>query len=300
MTRNLAASVRARLLQHARKTGLDDQLVLIRYAMERFLFRLGESTERDLLVLKGANALEAMAQPPHRATRDIDFLGTFRTAPETVLAVLQAVLATEVEEDGLEFDSEMRIEEMVADGNYGGFAITFAARLDGARIPVRIDIGFAQAVTPEPIETRFPTILEFPAPRIWAYPKETIVAEKLEAIVSLGIINSRLKDYFDLWFLCQSYEFEGAMLVEAVRRTFANRGTAIPAGLPAGLATAFLTDREKQRDWDAFGIRAAAFKPGDLVLPSVGESLVRFLVPVLAAAGSGSSPGRWKPGEGWS
>ena len=267
--------------------------------MERFLYRLSESSERDLLVLKGANALQAMSTAPHRATRDIDFLGTFTPGPDAVRGVLEKVLSTRVEPDGLLFDTEMRLEEMPADGDSGGFTVVFAAILDGARIPVRIDIGFEQAVTPAPIETNFPTLLDFPAPLIWAYPKETVIAEKLEAMVSLGLINGRLKDYFDIWFLSQTFDFEGELLAEAIRRTFENRGTSIPVARPPGLTAAFFEDPAKLRDWAAFGLRSAAFEAGELQLAAVGDALVGFLMPVIEAISAGESPGSWAPGAGW-
>jgi hypothetical protein len=162
----------------------------------------------------------------------------------------------------------------------------FVARLGSARIPIQIDFGVGDAVTPEPIETEYPTLLDMPAPKVLAYPRETVVAEKLEAIVDLGMDNSRMKDYFDLWFIATTYTDDRATMVEAVRRTFERRQQPVPAGIPIGLTQDFARDPSKLRQWKAFQGRVGM---PTLVLEELVSIVREFAMPVFVSAARTSS-----------
>lgn len=238
---------------------------------------------------------------PHRPTRDADLLG-FGPAEIPVLeALFRELCAAVVEpEDGIRFQAEtVRAEEIRKEANYGGIRVTLVGLLAGARCPVQVDVGFGDAVTPGPEPVEYPTILpELPAPRLRAYPRETVIAEKLEALVTLGIANSRMKDYFDLWVLASHADFDGDTLARAIRATFERRATQIPQGVPFGLTDAFAEDPQKQTQWRAFLARNAL---DPVPLADVLERLRGFLMPPLSAAArvGESCPSGWSPGTGW-
>lgn len=281
---DIGASIRARLLAKAKVGGQDFNLVLTRYALERLLYRLGASGYAERFLLKGALLFDLWFDIPHRPTRDADLLG-FGPAELPVLeALFRELCAAVVEpEDGIRFQAEtVRAEEIRKEANYGGIRVTLVGLLAGARCPVQVDVGFGDAVTPGPEPVEYPTILPgLPAPRLRAYPRETVVAEKLEALVTLGIANSRMKDYFDLWVLASHADFDGDTLARAIRATFERRATQIPKGVPFGLTDAFAEDSQKQTQWRAFLARNA-LDPVPLV--EVLDLLRRFLMPALQAA----------------
>ena len=281
---DIGASIRARLLAKAKVGGQDFNLVLTRYALERLLYRLGASGYAERFLLKGALLFGLWFDIPHRPTRDADLLG-FGPAELPVLETLfRELCAAVVEpEDGIRFQAEtVRAEEIRKEANYGGIRVTLVGLLAGARCPVQVDVGFGDAVTPGPEPVEYPTILPgLPAPRLRAYPRETVVAEKLEALVTLGIANSRMKDYFDLWVLASHADFDGDTLARAIRATFERRATQIPKGVPFGLTDAFAEDSQKQTQWRAFLARNA-LDPVPLV--EVLDLLRRFLMPALQAA----------------
>jgi hypothetical protein len=261
--RNIAASVRQRLTNRARERGEDVDLIFIRYALERLLYRLGISEHRDRFVLKGALLFSLWAGEPYRATRDLDLLGFGERDLEALAATFRALCDMPVgEDDGLELiAASVQVEPMRDEDGYPGARVRFQARLAGARLPVQVDIGFGDPITPKAEEVDYPPLLALPAPRIRAYPKETVVAEKYEAIVSLGMLNSRMKDFYDLWVLASSFPFDGQTLAAAIGATFGRRGTALPQGTPVGLSDEFSGDRAKQQQWQAFQRR------GRLALP---------------------------------
>lgn len=240
--RDVGASVRARLLERARKERSDFQLLLTRYVLERLLYRLSVSVHRDSFVLKGAILLSALVSDRFRATRDLDLLGSGDSRPEALAEVFRVICTAPVADDGVIFDTT-KLETMPirAEAEYGGVRIRMAARVGGARIPVQIDVGFGDTITPGPVEIDYPVLLQSPAPRLRVYPVETIVAEKFEALVGLGMANSRLKDYYDLWLIFRSFKFEQQGCAEAVRRTFERRGTPLPVATPIGLTSEFVT-----------------------------------------------------------
>jgi len=297
---DIGASIRARLLAKAKAGGQDFNLVLTRYALERLLYRLGASGYAERFLLKGALLFDLWFDVPHRPTRDADLLGFGPAEIPALEALFRELCAAVVEpEDGIRFQAEtVRAEEIRKEANYGGIRVTLVGLLAGARCPVQVDVGFGDAVTPGPEPVEYPTILpELPAPRLRAYPRETVVAEKFEALVTLGIANSRMKDYFDLWILASHADFDGDTLARAIRATFERRATRLPEGVPFGLTDAFAEDSQKQTQWRAFLARNAL---DPVPLAEVLDLLRGFLMPALQAAWAAvPAPARWHPGEGW-
>lgn len=272
-----AASVRARLARLAREENVELQLLLAEFAVERLLYRLGRSQHADRYVLKGAMLFRLWSPDRGRATWDLDLLGH---GPDGVADVAAAVreICTVPADDGIELDPEsVRAEEIRPEEKYGGVRVRLVARLAGARIPMQVDVGFGDAVTPAPERTAYPTLLDHPAPEILVYPREAVVAEKLEAMVSLGVTNSRMKDFFDLHALAAGFAFDGRTLAEAVAATFARRGTPLPDGTPLALTPGFLADPARATQWRAFLRRGRLDAPPDA--EDLASALRGFLVP---------------------
>lgn len=280
---NVAASVRQRLLNKTRETGEDFQLLLTRYALERFLYRLGISPYKDTFVLKGAMLYALWGNAPHRATRDLDLHGIGESSVPQMEMVTREICGMGVGDDGVVFLPEtVRGEEIREDQEYDGVRIQFDARLAAARITLQVDVGFGDAVYPEPQEADYPTVLAFQAPRIRVYPRESVIAEKFQALVFLGIANSRMKDFFDLWTLGKMFSFEGEMLAQAIEGTFKRRRTALPAEIPTGLSDEFCEDTGKQAQWSAF-LRKGRLVDEELSLREVVGFLRNLLMPLSAA-----------------
>lgn len=274
--RDIGASVRARLLTLAREKGQAFDLVLTRYATERLLYRLSTTPHRDRFVLKGAMLMTTWFDDPHRPTRDLDFLGYGDSAPEPMLAVFREICAID-ENDGIIFNVDaLRVELIREELEYGGLRLRTTALLAGARITVVIDIGFGDAIEPGVEEINLPVLLDLPVPRLRAYARETVVAEKFQAMVMLGLANTRMKDFYDIWMLSRNYDFDGERLSRAIAATFERRGTAIPGDLPDALTTVFSTDATKQRQWVAFARDLAAEVPS---LEVIVVDLAGFLMP---------------------
>jgi len=235
---NLAQSVHHRLLNRAREQGEDFNLVLIRYMLERFLYRLGCSRHKDSFVLKGAMLFAAWTDQPPRPTRDLDLLGIGDSSDEALVRIFREIARTPVEPDGLVFDGDgISISEIREAQDYPGKRIKLPARLGNARLNLQIDVGFGDAVTPEPAEIVYPALLDMPAPRVRAYPCETVIAEKLQALVAFDVAISRMKDFYDMWTLSKQFPFEGASLSAAIAATFNRRSTPIPNGAPTALTS---------------------------------------------------------------
>jgi hypothetical protein len=299
--KNVAASARQRLLELARRGGEDFQWLLTRHAIERLLHRLSRSGHAADFVLKGAQLFALWIDSPHRPTKDLDLLGFGECSEVRLRRVFAEVCAAVVEPDGWEFDAgTITVEEIREDQEYPGLRVCLAATLDRAEIKVQVDVGFGDAVTPAPVEVEYPTLLEGPAPILRAYPRETTVAEKLEAAVKLGIANSRMKDFHDLWELSRRFDFDGPVLVMAIRATFARRGTALPSGAPIALTAEFADDRQKQAQWKAYITRNFAGATDAPTLGDVVAALARFLGPPLAAAPGGDFAASWPRGGPWS
>ena len=248
-----ADSVRARLLQRARQQGEDFNLLLTRYALERWLYRLSISDERAGFVLKGALLFALWFDEPHRPTRDADFLGFGAADAELLRGRLQAICRVACD-DGMRFDADsVQVAPIREQARYDGLRADLLGWLGTARCNVQLDVGFGDAVTPAAQEMDYPTLLaDAPAPHLRAYPRETVLAEKLEAMIVLGMRNSRMKDYFDVWVLLRQGGFDPAVLAQAIHATCTRRGTALPEGWPTGLADEFAADTEKRAQWQAF------------------------------------------------
>ena len=253
MTANRAASIRARLKQHTDTSKQDFNLTLTQYGLERLLYRLSVSDHAPNFLLKGALLFQLWYGQPHRSTRDADLLGFGRDDIPTLVGVFRSICGIAVD-DGIVFDPEsVAGTEIRKDAGYGGVRIDLRATLDSARLAMQIDIGFGDAVTPQAQLVTYPTLLaDVPAPTLRAYPKATVVAEKLHAVTHLGMTNSRMKDFFDLWVLLHDTTMDDAELQQAIEATFARRQTAIPGTLPIGLSDAFAQDATKQVQWRAF------------------------------------------------
>ena len=297
--KDIGASVRARLLRLARERGEDFQLLLIRYANERLLYRISMSRHGSEFVLKGATLFAIWTGEAHRATRDLDLLGFGDPSEDRMRRVMAEILAVEVEEDGVRFDADsLHVGPIREQQEYGGIRILLTARVTTAQIRLQLDIGFGDAVTPDAVLVDLPPLLDFPAPRMRAYPRETVVAEKLEALVQLGLANSRMKDFYDLVVLARMFEFEGELLARAIRATFERRGTPLPNALPAGLSSEFADDSQKAAQWEAFLRKSGGLQaePLGAVVAEIAGFVKR---PLNAAAAVRPLPLRWPPGGPW-
>lgn len=278
---NMGASVRARLLKLSKDRNQPFQLLLTRYVLERLLYRLSSTTHRDRFVLKGAMLMTTWFDDPFRPTQDLDLLGFGDPDPEAMLAVFREICAIKAN-DGVAFDVQALTIDRVRDElEYGGLRIKTNATLDGARIRVVIDVGFGDAIEPGLNDVDMPVLLDLPSPRLRAYPQETVIAEKFQAMVMLGRANSRMKDLYDIWVLSRCYEFTGDRLSRAIAATFERRKTPIPIELPDALTQAFADDPTKQQQWISF-VDNVAVQPGGL--GDVISDLATFLMPHAEAA----------------
>lgn len=300
-TINTAASIRRKLLNLSRERGEDFQLVLTHYGLERFLYRLGRSGYFNSFVLKGAMLFAVWTEKVHRSTKDLDLLGYGEDSGERLKSLFQQLGQVEVEPDGLEFDqASVRVEEIRENQEYRGQRVKLSASLERARIHLQIDISFGDVITPEAEVIKYPTLLEqLPAPRIQAYPRDTMVAEKLQAIVFFGMINSRMKDFYDLWIISRQFPFEGGLLVDAMKATFKRRGTSIPDGTPIGLSEEFASDESSEKQWKAF-LNRTDMKDDSLDLAEMLDGLQVFLMPPLSAAKKSEVfAQKWQKGGPW-
>jgi predicted nucleotidyltransferase component of viral defense system len=297
---NVAASVRARLLKVSKERREDFTLTLMNYAAERFLYRLAQSKYRDRFVLKGAMLFAVRVGEQYRPTRDLDLLGLGEASEAAVATAVRDIATTKVDDDGLVFDVDgLEVHAIREDNAYGGIRAVMQARLAEARIHVQIDVGFGDAITPAATDLDFPTLLaDMPSPNVLAYPTETIVAEKLEAMVHLGLSNSRMKDFTDLAIAARRTDFEGSTLAAAISATFRRRGTQLPESEIVGLSDRFVQDARAQANWKAYVKREGL--RGFESLAQVIEELRAFLSRPIEHARTGETFGaRWIPGGPW-
>ena len=299
--RNMAHSVFQRLLNLARADSVDFNLLLSRYGMERFIYRISISPHHERFILKGASLFLVWKGQNFRVTRDADFLGFGDPAPDQLQDVFQSICQQQCpQDDGMVYlPDSVKAEAIREDQEYDGVRITLMGKLGNARIPLQIDIGFGDAITPEAEDIEYPILLDHPAPHLKAYPRYTLIAEKFEAMVRLGIANSRMKDFFDIWLLSQLFEFDGSVLSSAIKKTFDRRGSPVPSELPFAFGSAFYEDDQKQQQWKGF-IRNA--KPdieiGDL--PFVISAVSEFIMPAIEAIHTTNSFDKtWSPENGW-
>jgi len=286
---SIPASVRDRLSNRAKKDGRSFNDVLQNYANERFLYRLSRSEYSDRFILKGAMVFAGWSINLKRPTLDIDLRGYVSNSIPVLLEIFKNICDTPVESDGLEFNTDsIRGEPIVEDADYHGVRIRFNANLDKAVIHIQVDIGFSDEIVPHPETMIYPSLLEdMPKPELKAYPQEAVIAEKLEAIVSLGAINSRLKDFYDLFTLSNQFDYDGSVLVNSISTTFQSRRTPLPADIPEGLSDDFA--QEKQTQWKALLNRLSSDRTHPSEFIQVIARLRNFLLPPLSAAGNKSA-----------
>jgi hypothetical protein len=258
------------------------------FALERFLFRMGRSPYASRFVLKGALMLTAWQVPYARPTRDIDLLGRMENSVEQVVSAVEAICREPVTDDGLRYETEGIVGERITEtASYSGVRLRFAAYLGKARIPMRIDIGFGDPLVPGPSPVRLPTILDFPPPEVQGYSRESAIAEKYQIMVYLGQINSRMKDFYDIWSLATHFPFEGPTLAQAISETFKSRGT--PLSLyPIAFSDVFSQDDEKQVQWEAFR-RRLGIEEVPAGLQETVQMIAAFLYPVTEALVEGQT-----------
>ena len=279
---NVAASVRARLLNVAKAQGVDFNQVLVRFALERILYRMTQSQHADRFLLKGALLFTLWYDMPHRATRDADLLGFGASDLASVAETFRDIAAVAVD-DGIAFDpASVTVEEIRKEAGYGGVRVIITGELAKARCKTQIDVGFGDAVTPAPVDSVYPVLLDdLPAPKLRAYPTYTVISEKLHAIALLGMTNSRLKDYFDLSVLLERETLDAGVLAQAIQATFERRGTSVPHAAPVGLTDEFAHDASRQLLWLAF-LKKNALPPAPL--PAIVDRLRTALAPALRQA----------------
>lgn len=297
--KNVGASIRQRLLTKARQTGRPFSELLQYFAMERFLYRLSKSPYADNFILKGALMLTVWEAPFTRPTMDIDFLGRIENSVETLVKITREICRQEVEPDGIVFDvTEVDAERIAEDADYEGIRIRFRGSLDTARFVIQLDIGFGDIIVPSPEAMNYPTILDLPAPQLRGYSRESTIAEKFEAMVKLGTLNSRMKDFFDIWLMSRQFDFDGNILAEAITKTFSTRGTKIPAE-PLALTDAFAEDAAKANQWRGF-VRRNRLSEAPKDFPEVIVPIGAFLKPISECLAAGQvfkliwkAPGPW-------
>jgi predicted nucleotidyltransferase component of viral defense system len=297
--KDIAASVSARLSNYARDQNYTYQEVLLYYAIERFLYRLAQSKYRDTFVLKGGVVFFAWRIPLRRATRDIDLHGRGSSSVKYLEAVIKEICEQTVQPDGMLFDTSSVTGTIIQDrAEYQGLRIRFTGYLGTARAPMQIDIGFSDVIVPSAIKVDYPTILDMPEPHLHAYSWETLIAEKFQAMVFLGSINSRMKDFYDVWLLTYKAAIDGSILQMAIMTIFNNRSTPLPDGLPVALSQSFA--KERRRHWQAF-ISREKIEAGEAV--NFLEVILRlndFLFPIVDAVQKKVQfKAIWNPAKGW-
>lgn len=293
---NTAASIRQRLLNISRREKIEFQLILTRFALERFLFRLSLSQYASDFIFKGALLFQVWQPSFHRPTRDLDLL-SFGNPDEAYFSeVIAEICIQDFGDDGLFFDRQsIQMVPIKAEDEYQGLRATLIATLDSARIPIQIDIGFADSIVPSPVNIDFPTLLELPSPRLRAYSQETVVAEKFHAMVNRGIANSRMKDFYDIWVLATKHKFEAQPLKASISATFERRETELPTVLPLALTDEFTEDSIKMTQWDAFLRKSKMVDTGSLPLKKAVEIIGSLIMPLCLENDTIQVAAKWDP-----
>ena len=299
--KNWAHSIFQRLLNRAKSNNEDFNLLLSRYGMERLLYRLSISPHNDRFILKGASLFLVWIGQNYRVTRDADFLGFGSPDLNRLAEIFSEICDVECDTDGMAYKADtLRVEEIREGQEYDGVRVTLVGFLGTARIPLQIDIGFGDAITPSPENIEYPTLFEAPAPTLRAYPRYTLVAEKLEAMVQLDLANSRMKDFYDICLLSRLFTFDGEVLSKAIKNTFSRRGTALPSSVPLAFTSDFSEDQQKKVQWNAFLRKAKPNIPLESLSMATGE-ISKFLQPVIDSFQSNSVfQEDWLPEKGWS
>jgi predicted nucleotidyltransferase component of viral defense system len=299
--KDVAASVYSRLKNIARQQNTDFQTILQYYGMERFLYRLSQTEHQRKFILKGGLIFNAWELPFRRVTKDIDFRGFTQNSLTNIEEIFQAVCLQECKPDGLLFDPDtLTLEVTQVNAEYDGIRGRLICYLGKSRISIQIDIGFSDTITPEPIVLDYPSYLpEFPSPILLGYPPETVIAEKVQAIIVLGEANSRFKDFYDIWLLSEHRDFDGAVLQQAIQRTFERRQTDYPTSLPSGLTTEFAS--RSQKDWERTVKDKNKLSDGkESDFKFVTKRITDFLLPPISALANGQPfKQHWKAGGVW-
>lgn len=290
--KNSAASIRQRLLNIAREQKIEFQLVLTRFALERFLYRLSQSKYSNDFVLKGAMLFQVWGGAMHRPTRDLDLLSFGEPDIAYFTEAIREICKQNLSDDGILFQVDsILLERIKEEDEYQGLRATLTATLDSARIPLQIDIGFGDSIIPAPLNIDYPTLLALPSPKLRAYSKETVIAEKFHAMVHRGIANSRMKDFYDIWVLATTYTFEANALRNAIQSTFTRRDTPLPVTTPLALTAEFAEDSTKLAQWTAFVRKGKLLANESLALSQIVPIIKKFIVSVLATQNTES----WDP-----
>lgn len=296
----LPASIRARLMNHARQTGQDYNRVMERYALERFLYRLSKSDHAERFVLKGALMMLVWLGEDIRPTRDADLLGFGEMDDERLLVVFRDICNTVVDPDGMVYlPDTLAVEDIRENDTYGGRRLTLRSQLGNAELRIQVDVGIGDAVTPEPEQLEYPSLLDMPSARLRVYRQETAIAEKLHILVTFGMANSRMKDFFDIAALAKNETFDGSLLADAIRATFERRNTDIPRDTPPALTDAFIKDTEKKKQWTAFvnktGLRAAdSLEKTVAIIRDFAGPVLNNLAKQKQFAAKWTPPGPWQ------
>jgi hypothetical protein len=298
--KNIAASIQARLRNESMRLGKPFAETLQYFAMERFLYRLSKTRYASKFVLKGGLLFHAWNLPLRRPTKDIDFRGYIDNSHQNIVQIISAVIAEPVPEDGLKFNVDtLTIEETQIDADYQGIRVKFGGQLGRARIPMQLDIGFSDKINPKAETIDYPGLLpELKGVRLKGYPKESVISEKFHAMIYLGEINSRWKDYYDIWLISETFEFDSQSLQRAIEATFKKRKTDIPGERPLALTAEFaLANRTR---WLNF-LKKMAMASGDIDdFVSVVEKLWNFLEYPLRSSNDKTEVTRhWLPRHGW-
>lgn len=297
--KNAAASVHQRLLQKARESSRPFNEILQHFAIERFIYRLSRTPQAERFILKGALMFSVWGGQVSRPTMDIDLLGRIDNSIEAIVAAMKDACGIETKADGLSFQSEtITASRITEDAEYEGVRVRVRGNLGRARFLMQIDIGFGDVIVPGPIKVTYPTLLNFPAPKLKGYTKESTIAEKFQAMVKLGILNSRMKDFYDIWLLSRMFDFSGETLSKAIEKTFKNRNTQIPTASHI-FDPSFQHDRDKQVQWRAF-VKKAKLRDAPETFEDIVATIRNFLEPIIAALcdrgkfyRSWRAPGRW-------
>lgn len=298
--KNIEASIKARLKNKAQETNRPFAEVMQYYGMERFLYRFSKSKYADKFILKGALLFAVWQITDRRTTLDIDFLARFDNEVTTIEKVMEDVCDTSVDPDGLIFDPQtvkgMKIKE---DADYEGVRVKFTGFLDRAEIPMQIDVGFGDIVYPKTNVIDYPVILDFPKPHLNGYPQESVISEKFEAMIKLGLLNSRMKDFYDIWLMMRQFEFKGANITSAIKKTFNNRKTDIPDKKPLFANEIYDEKSDRQTLWSAF-LRKGDIQHAPETLSVTAKEIENFLIePIIALNENENFDKIWKSTGGW-
>jgi len=297
--KNLSASVLARLRNQAKKSNQTFNEVLTYYGLERFLYRITKSEYEGKFVLKGALVMVTWGASPMRITKDMDLRAFIQPDLQSVIGVMRDICNTEVEADAIQFDPDsIRAEQIVETAIYPGIRVRLMGFIERVRIPLQIDMAFSGPIVPEPKIRTYPTILDLPPPQIRSYPTEAIVAEKLDAIIQLGAINTRMKDFYDLWKIQSGFEFKGSLLLSSIRSIFDSRQTRLPEKTPIGISMSFAKDNQSL--WEAFLRRIGESNPEIISFEHVIEDVWNFVEPLIQSLREDRPFNvAWSPETGW-